>query len=390
MSSPLQTPKAPSSSALPSRRTGAILAALMLAAGIALGALIGPGPAVSLASSSRAASIARALTLLVIDDSAGANGALLGAAHTDTSAAVSPKHTTTGTPGAAGKSAATASETGIGGSATSAAKSPASSTAPASREASPTPKATPTPAAGGGESEAKPKPLPPIAQVWLIVLPYGQSFSNALGQPSAAPYLDGQLVGKGTLLSEYSALAGSQLVGAATLLSGQVAASVSVLSPPACATTAGATGSTGTAGAPSTASTQGAAGTAPCPSGEPAGLQAADGFVRETVTRITATAGYREHGLIAITFAPASGSSSTTAPAAGTTDPTTPAAGSPTETSYPAGTSATSLSASGSPAGVLLLSPFLRQVGRRVPSAFDAAAPHRSLEEVLLGGGHSG
>ena len=51
---PPTTPQAPK---LPSRRSGAILATAMLAAGIALGALIGPGPAASLASSSRAAAL---------------------------------------------------------------------------------------------------------------------------------------------------------------------------------------------------------------------------------------------------------------------------------------------------------------------------------------------
>jgi hypothetical protein len=350
----------------------------MLAAGIALGALIGPGPATSLASGTRAAAIARVLALLALEDGASAgNGPLLasGAAHPHGEASRSTATHASGAGNASGAGVA-----GAGASATGSETVPSgssnSSTAPASGAPSRTPKAT-QPSTGGGETEAKPKPLPPVAQVWLIVLPYGQSFTNSLGQPTAAPYLAGQLLGQGTLLSAYSSLAGSQLAGAATLLSGQEAASVSVLSPPACAST------TGTQGAAGTAGTQVTSGTVPCPSGEPAGLQGADAFVREAVAQITASAEYREHGLIAITFAEGSGSGATTLPAAGSPTASTPASGSPAGVAYPAGTLANTLTAAGAPAGVLLLSPFLRHPGKRLTSAFNALAPRKSLEEVL-------
>src|SRR5258708_24070695 len=65
---------------LPSRRVGAILAALMLAAGIVLGALIGPGPA-SLAGTSRAATLGRVLALLALGGGPGSELLSSGAAY---------------------------------------------------------------------------------------------------------------------------------------------------------------------------------------------------------------------------------------------------------------------------------------------------------------------
>src|SRR5580692_8188592 len=74
MTSPLP-PQPPAK--LPSPRVSAILAAGMLAVGIALGALIGPGPASSLASGTRAAAVARVLALLALDDGAGSSSQAL-------------------------------------------------------------------------------------------------------------------------------------------------------------------------------------------------------------------------------------------------------------------------------------------------------------------------
>ncbi len=440
---------------LPSRRTGAILAAFMLAAGIALGALIGPGPAVSLASSQRAAALARILGLIALDDNAGAGaGALLTPSETH-----APSSTPTGGAGSAGSetgvaSRALASGTGTGGVSHGAGTGSggathgagASSAGAAGTEGAGNSSGAPSPTAGAkthtgsGEGEAKPKPLPPIAQVWLIVLPYGQSFANVLHQPTAAPYIDGQLLAKGTLLSSYSSLAASQLAGAATLLSGQETAAQSTLSPATCAGTSGTAGSgsagtgTGTAGTSTGASSPAGSGEgASCPAGEPAGVQAADDYVREVVSRVMASAEYREHGLIAITFAPTPGANASAATADGRmaavngrrarasilggesrprtragairtfantstpastagsplastaatepASPPTPAA--PSAAVYPPGTTTSTLSAAGAPAGVLLLSPFLSHPGGRSASAFDALAPRKSLEEVL-------
>jgi hypothetical protein len=239
---------------------------------------------------------------------------------------------------------------------------------------------------GGGKGEENEKtkataPLPPIANVWLVVLPYGTSIENMLKQSAAAPYLDGQLTGKGTVVSGYSSLAVGQLVGAATLLSGQVTASESVLAPPPCGTSAGAAAGAGTDGAEtpsgSPAPVQGATGV-PCPVGEPAGAQTADAFLQEVVAKIMASPSYGEHGLIAITFA-APGQSAT---ATGTTPaPTTETAGSGVV--YPTGSLTGTLTAAGPPAGALLLSPFLRHAGARSSNVFDPTAPRKSIEALF-------
>lgn len=341
----------------------------MLAAGIALGALIGPGPATSLANGTRTAAIARALALLALDDGSTGAGGLLGAAQAPSASAHTPGDATRGATHALANPEAATKTPSAQPAARTGSTTPSNASSPSSANSSPTPKTT-APGASS-ETQAKGKPLPAIAQVWLIVLPYGQGFANAQAQPTAAPYLDGQLIAAGTLLSNYSALDGSQLAGSAALLSGQVAAGVNVLSPPACvaAATAGTTGPQSSGGAAEQ----------PCPGSEPAGLQAADTYVREVVSKLLASAEYREHGLIAITFA---ASSST---GAGTTGSPAGAAGTSTngETAYPAGTQATTLTNASAPPGVLLLSPFLRAAGKHLSSAFDVAAPHKSLEEIL-------
>jgi hypothetical protein len=390
---PLPPPHTPQ---LPSRRMSAALAALMLAAGIALGALIGPGPAASLASTSRAAAVGRVLALLALGGSTGSGSAPLlssGAIHSQSpqpTPAATSEATEAGTgSGGAGNGSASASS----GSGRSASSSPTST--PSSRSVSPTSSTTPAAGKGEGEKEKAPAVLPAIANVWLVVLPYGGSIENALKQSTAAPYLDGQLASRGTVLSNYSSLAANQLAGAATLLSGQVTASVSTIAPPPCATATAGTGTGVGAASSPTATTPGAtpgpattpgatpgqtAAAGPCPSGEPAGAQAADAFLREVVPKITASTAYTEHGLIVITFAPANQAGTTTStattPASGTTEAATGVA-------YPAGSLASTLTAEGAPAGALLLSPFLRHVGARSSSAFDTAAPRASLEGIF-------
>ena len=219
----------------------------MLAAGIAAGALIGPGPAVSLASTSRAAAVGRVLALLALGEGARGSGSgpLLssGASHTSSTTASQP-------------APATASERGSkhrrrAGRDGRRARRRAATDPPPSLHTVLVPQvrvlqrlsasdSSTTPAAGGGEGEATKATtlLPPVAHVWLIVLPYGTSVTKAPGQSAAAPYIDGQLAGQGTVLSAYTSLAAKQIAGAATLLSGQEAASVSTISPPACGTAA--------------------------------------------------------------------------------------------------------------------------------------------------------
>jgi hypothetical protein len=364
----------------------------MLAAGIALGALIGPGPASSLASTSRAAALGRVLALLALGSGTSSGGDLLlssGAAHPPATAAQpTPSSTSEATAGSGGGEA--------GGGSPSASPSPSHThSSPSSRSVSPTSSTTPAAGEGEGEKTHETEPLPPIAQVWLIVLPYGESLENVLKQSAAAPYLDGQLKGEGTVLNDYSSLAAGQLAGAATLLSGQVGASVTTLTPPPCNANATNGATTGAAGAappaastPSATAGQGAAtGTAGAPCwpisarpGEPAGVQAADAFLREVVPKIEASASYTEHGLIAITFGAADQQGAS--PSAATTPSTgTEAAG--TGIAYPTGTLTSTLTAAGTPAGALLLSPFLRHAGGRATSAFNPLSPRESLEGLL-------
>jgi hypothetical protein len=361
MTSPLP-PQLPAK--LPSPRVSAVLAAGMLAVGIALGALIGPGPASSLANGTRAAAVARVLALLALDDGAGASSPGLLAGN-------SP-HTTRKTEAAA--STATSSgtshtqSTGTGQSETSSAPSSHKSQ-PSSTSLSPTKKTAPA-----GNEESKPARLAPIAHVWLIELPSGESFAGILGQSAAAPYTSGQLVGQGTLLSDYSALQTSELAATATLLSGQVAAAVSTVVAP-CPGTPGASATTTPTGTASPVTPAAGTVASSCATSEPAGAQAADTFLHEVVPQIEASAGYREGGLIAITFAAsgegASGPGVTSAPAAGT-----PAI------AYPTGTQVSTATATGTP-GALLLSPFLARPGARLASAFDQLAPRKSIEELL-------
>jgi hypothetical protein len=336
----------------------------MLVAGLALGLLIGPAPASSLASGARAAALARVVAMLALSQGANAAGQILPAptVHAHASAPQAA-------PAGAGKTAGSnQSATSAGQSETgSATSSPTHS--PSSNGLSP----TKSHGTSGGSEESKPARLPPIAHVWLIVLPFGQSFTSLLAAPASAPYLTGQLVGQGTLLGTYSALATNALANTAALLSGQEASAVSTIAP-ACASAAdGTPGATATA--PATGTPPAISG-APCATSEPAAAQAADTFLREVIPPIVASAEYREHGLIAITFADA-GVSTSAAPAAGST--TTPAI------AYPAGTSSSMLTVAGAP-GALLLSPFLRHPGARLRSTFDQLAPRQSLEELVKPG----
>jgi hypothetical protein len=332
----------------------------MLAVGIALGALIGPGPASSLANGTRTAAIARVLALLALEDSAGSQALLPGGAgHVTHSTQASRTSATASSSGAANAGTGHRAGTAGGQSETS----PASSThsSPSSSALSPTKKTGAS--APAGAEEPKPVRLAPVAHVWLIELPYGASFANILGQSAAAPYTGG-LVKQGTLLSDYSALQTSELAGDATLLSGQVAAAVSTIAAP-CPAAAG-------AAPPAPTSSQSVPTAASCTLSELAGAQAADAFLHEVVPAIEASAGYREGGLIAITFATAGEGASVPSPAAG---------GAPA-IAYPAGTQVSTTSATGTP-GALLLSPFLARAGARLTSAFDQLSPRKSIEELL-------
>jgi hypothetical protein len=354
-------------SRLPSPRVSAVLAAGMLAVGIALGALIGPGPASSLANGTRAAAVARVLALLALDDGAGASSqALLAgdAGHAQHKAAAAGIAANAVATPAANAGASHPQSTGGGQSETSSTPSSHGNQLSSSSLSPTKGSGTSTPS---GSGESKPVRLAPIAHVWLIVLPYGQSFTSILGQSTAAPYTTGMLVGQGTLLSSYSSLQTSALAGAAAQLSGQVEAAVSTIVAP-CPNAPGTSG----AAAPPGTSTPAASTSACATTTEPAGAQTADAFLHEVVPQIEASAGYREGGLIAITFATAG----ETAAGASTNPSATPAI------AYPAGTQVSTAAATGAP-GALLLSPFLAHAGARLSSAFDQLAPRKSLEELL-------
>jgi hypothetical protein len=174
--------------------------------------------------------------------------------------------------------------------------------------------------------------------VWLITLS-GGTFAQALAQAATAAYIDSQLVPAGTLLSGWSSLDGSALASEAGLLSGVPPQTLDSIVQPPCPE--------GAAGAPCAPETAGA-------------LTAADEFLKATLPAITASAAYREHGLVVITFG---------------------SVGNATASSLPAGSSTATLS-SEPPVGVLLLSPFAH-AGARPTTPFNPTSPKQSLSGLL-------
>ncbi len=178
--------------------------------------------------------------------------------------------------------------------------------------------------------------------MWLIELA-GGTFTQALAQPAAAPYIDGSVVPASTLLGGWSALEASTFAGQAALAE-PVAAGAgpplmhSIVQPPC---------------------PEGPAGASCAP--ESAGqLTAADEFLKATLPQITTTAAYREHGLIVITFT---------------------TVGIAAQGGLPAGAS-TSTITSQPPAGAVLMSPFAHP-GTRASATFNATSPRQSLEKLL-------
>ncbi|MGD0456092.1 MAG: hypothetical protein ABSB69_21110, partial [Solirubrobacteraceae bacterium] len=267
----------------------AALAAAMLAIGVAVGAAIGPAPTPSQADPS--------LPLLL---ETLARGAAARAAQARAAAVQPPPVSAEATPTRKRRKRKHRS----------AAAEEASSTA-TSTPASETETTTPTSTAP--KSKPKASTLPPITHVWLIELA-GTSFANAIAQPAAAPYMDTQAIAAGTLLSGWSALDGGAFANETALLASSSPQLLDTIVQPACP--------------------EGAAG-ASCTS-EAGALTAADDFLKETVPTITATADFRESGLIVVTFA---------------------SVASATATGLPAGAATATLTTQ-PPAGVLLISPF--------------------------------
>lgn len=307
---------------LPSLRVTAALAAGMLALGVIAGAAIGPAPSTSFAGG-RAPLLLPSIAALAV---VGAGG------HAGTTSAQPPV-----TPQATPTAAPAATPTTGGGQSGGGGTQPAKSKAPSNTGVSPTassPKASAPPGGNGGKQTA----LPPVTSVWLITLS-GGTFAQALAQPSAAPHIDSQLVPAGTLLSGWSALAGSAFASEAGLLGGAAPQNLYSIVQPPCPE--------GAAGAQCVPETAGA-------------LSAADTFLEQTVPAIMSSAAYRAHGLIVITF--------------GTI-------GNATASGLPAGASTATLSTL-PPAGVLLISPFARP-GTRPTTAYNPTSPKQSLSRLL-------
>jgi len=313
---------------LPSLRVTAALAAGMLAIGVAVGAAIGPTPETSLAGEQiplLLPSIA-ALAVAGADHSSPQSGA-----QSVKPPPVTPQSTPAAAPASTGANGFDPARPGAKTQATK-------SKSPASAGASPTPSTSRTPTTTTGGGGAKQTTLPPVTHVWLIALT-GATFAQALAGPSAAPYIDSQLVPAGALLSSWSSLDASAFASEAGQLGGEEPQTLDSILQPPCAE--------GAAGAPCKPETAGA-------------LSAADEFLKQTVPSITSSAAYREHGLIVITFG---------------------AVGNATASSLPAGAATATLS-SEPPVGVLLVSPFVH-AGSRPASKYDPTSPKQSLSGLL-------
>jgi hypothetical protein len=323
---PPPTPRAPRAAGplrMPSRRGGAVLAAAMLAIGIAVGAAIGPTPEASLAGG---AGIAQKLPALI------AAAASRGQAETQapapaTATSAPPAITPQATPAAASAPASTTS-------------APAASTTPTTSAEGESKKTSTTPTKSSAQGNSK---LPPITSVWLIQLS-GTSFSEALANPTAAPYIGGQLIPKATFLTGWSALSASAFANDAALAEKRASVGAappilhSIVQPPC---PEGAPGAT-------------------CAAGTPGALTAADEFLKATLTTITAATTYSEHGLVVVTFATVAD---------------------PTAAELPAGSASATLT-SQPPAGVVLLSPFAK-AGAKPATTFNPTSPKQSLEKLL-------
>ena len=307
-------PRPPLLSRRPSLRVTAALAAGMLAVGVGVGAAVGPAPTASFAGDTPA------LIAKLISELAAARS------HSAPPASTQP-------------AAETPAETPLSSSPVAA---PASTTTTAT---------TPATSASGSEPEAE-KPsktksttttskVPAVTDVWLIELS-GPSYEELLTQKTAAPYISGQLIPTGTLLSGWSAIEGNAFASEAAL-----AAPASEVSTPAIVHTVV---------------------QPPCPEGAagescatPAGaLKAADEFAQATLPGITGTSTFKEHGLAVVTFA---------------------TVGVAAQQGLPAGASSATLT-SKPPGGVLLISPFAK-AGARSSVTYKVAAPVHTLEALL-------
>jgi hypothetical protein len=301
---------------LPSKRASLILAAAMLGLGTLFGAAIGPTPEASFAGGQ--AAVEKGLPLLLGGIEARERAASAAAAAAATTQSVEPPAITPqATPATAKQAPAKAAE---------------STPAPESEES----------ASSKTKEQPKQATLPAVTNVWLIELA-GSGFEAAESQPTAAPYIDTQLIPASTFLSGWSAVQASAFASEAALAVPPAAGSTppllhTIVQPPC---------------------PEGAAGTA-CAAETPGQISTADGFLKATLSTITGTALYREHGLIVVTFA---------------------SVGVASQSELPAGASTATLTYQ-PPTGAALLSPFAK-AGVRSKQSFNATSPRQSLEKLL-------
>lgn len=299
----------------PGRRVTMALAAGMLVIGLAVGAAIGPAPSPSLA-------VGRLLPLLP---------SLLDSAGQAAQPVKPPASVAQATPSA---------ETEVEGPTRHRRRRKrhkgsieAETSAVGEAGAAPSEASTPT-----ANPKAKPKALAPVSKVWLVELA-NASFSEAAADAADAPYLEGTALPQGTLLAGWSALEGSTFASDAALIAGGPPQLLDTIVQPPCP--------------------EGAAG-ASCAAGTPGAVKAADEFLQATLPTITSTSGYRENGLIVVTFTSISAASAS---------------------GLPAGAASSTLT-SESPTGVLLLSPFVA-AGAKSTAALNPTSPRQSLEKLL-------
>jgi hypothetical protein len=294
----------------PSPRVAAALAVAMLATGVAVGAAIGPAPSTSLANVSRLPSLLPSLV-----------AAASPASPPPATSAAPPPLAAPAVPAIRSSRSATVTPTPT-------ATTPAAPASPVGEEAAPSPPA-------GATHQPT---LPPVTNVWLVELA-GSTFSDALAQPAAAPYISGQALAAGTLLTAWSGLDASAFASDAALLASEPPQVLDTVVEPPCR--------------------EGAAGVQ-CAAGTPGALTTADSFLSQTVATLTANPAYRASGLIVVTFGSVL---------------------SATATGLPTGASTATLS-SQPPAGALLISPFAKAAARPT-TAFNPASPKQSLEALL-------
>jgi hypothetical protein len=114
----------------------------------------------------------------------------------------------------------------------------------------------------------------------------------------------------------------------------------------------------------------------PCAPGRPAGMAAADGFLKKVVPEIQASAAYKKDGLLAITV--------DAAPTSGEWADSSSCCGQPTFPNLPPPTGAAKLAPpGGGQVGMLLLSPFIKKGGELVQSTYNHFSMLATIEQLF-------